>query len=196
MKPYNFSKDRELARDRLRSAVVTAAAELLASGGKDALSARKLTAAVGASTKIIYSHFGGMPGVIAGVYASAFESLAKEMAGADVVNASTADRLAATAKAYRRFAIDNPTLFELMYGSRSRELVPKPTDRLAATASLEVFAQILAAATDDGTDRTSAQAYEFWATIHGPVYLEVSAWLPDDAVFEAVISKATATLAR
>jgi AcrR family transcriptional regulator len=194
MKPYNFSKDRERAKDRLRSAVVVAAAEMLASGGKEALSARKLSAAVGASTKIIYSHFGGMPGVIAEVYASAFNHLATVLKAADKSGELVASRLDATARAYRHFALDNPTLFELMYGSRSRELVPERADREVATASLLVFQEILSA--DTGNDRTQilTKSYELWTAIHGPVSLEVSAWLMDDRVFDTALKRAIAAI--
>ncbi len=194
MAGYNFSKDREKAKDRLRLAVIEAAAEILALGGKDALSARKLTAAVGASTKIIYSHFGGMPGVIAGVYAAAFERLAASMTAADDPEALIEIRLHATARAYRRFALDNHTLFELMFGSRSRELVPERSDREAATASLRIFIQIFESVDRYDSPRALASSYQLWAAIHGPVSLEVSAWLKDDEAFEGVLAMSIAAL--
>lgn len=184
--------DREPASEApqidLRTALLQAAAERLARGGAQELSARKLAEDVGASTKVVYSHFGGMPGVIRQVYARAFSQLAEALEAADHKRRPGPQRLVKIAHAYRRFARDNRVVFELMYGRRARELMPMEDDRAPAAASLDVIAGVYR---DAGLPWKAARAaaYRFWASIHGPVSLEVTEWIDDAGVFEAILAR-------
>lgn len=197
---FDLGKERGASKQRLRRAILDAAAHILAEGGADALAARGLSAAVGASTKVIYSHFGGMEGVIAGVYADAFARLTAQLDEAAVGASAPAEALAAVARAYRQFALENRDLFELMYGAKARSLAPEPADRMSAAPSIEIIARLVRAGQDAGAFRPGSprdQAYRFWATIHGPVVLEVTSWLDRDpqTVFDDVLAAALAALA-
>ena len=63
----------DTAQGDQRSRLLAAARGAIESSGPEVLRARAVTAAVGASTQALYTHFGGMPGLIAGVVAHSFD---------------------------------------------------------------------------------------------------------------------------
>lgn len=186
--------DRDAERTRLRSEVLRQATALLAEGGGKALSARALARAIGMSTKLIYSHFGGMPEIEAGVYALGFAELTRALEAGDDRNRSRVDRLWSVARGYRAFALENPHLFDLMYGPRVRPLAPDAADRGGAAASLDLVARIIAPpdAAPPAVAAVRSLAYTFWSAIHGPISLESSGWLRTNAtdVFTDVVGQA------
>ena len=162
-----------------------AAFGLFAEGGADKLSARALAQAIGASTKVIYSHFGGMSEVIIEVRAEAERRLSERLRAGDDPALSRVDRLAGMASAYRGFARSEPYLFDLLCGSHAGEWDP---------AAIAMAQAIIAPphATSTATDATLPQARVFWAMIHGPVRLErIGALGPAaDEIFAAVVAQA------
>jgi AcrR family transcriptional regulator len=172
--------------DETRRTVIAAARQLLTSGGPEAVSARALAQAVGASTKVIYSQFGGMPAVIAEVREEVARDLSKRLRQGDDPALSRVDRLARMASAYRDFARTEPHLFDLLSGSDTRDWDPGAL----------VMAQAIIApphASQGVTDATRTQARVFWAMIHGPVRLERTGALgaTADEIFAAVVAQAT-----
>jgi AcrR family transcriptional regulator len=162
----------------LRRAILAAAVKMLAKGGPEALNLRDLGAAVGATTRVVYSHFGGKPGLIAAIYADGFGRLADRMrAAAEAANAPR-KKVEAIAHAYRDFARANAEVFHLMYGPAIKALAPTVADRAAAAASLQVLVDAFAAV---GFTQPQARdrARRVWAAIHGPVVLELTGWLFD-----------------
>ena len=186
--------DRDTERARLRSEVLRHALALLAEGGAEALSARTLARAIGMSTKLIYSHFGGMPQIVAGVYALGFAELTRVLEAGDDPRLSRVDRLWSVARGYRAFARENPHLFDLMYGPRVRHLAPDESDRGGAASSLDLVARIIAPpdAAPLAVAAVRPLAYAFLSAIHGPVSLESSGWLRTNAaaVFTGVVGQA------
>jgi AcrR family transcriptional regulator len=199
--PFSLRDERDVARAKLRAAVLSSAAEMLAAGGAHALSARTLAQAVGASTKIIYSHFGGMPQVIACVYAHGFQELTLALQTSDDATLKCDERLWRVARCYRAFAQTNANLFALMYGPHAKTLVPLEADRNAAISSLNVIENIISNKhVRASTKRSDARelAYIFWVTVHGPVSLEATGWLHrnSDDVFESIVNEAIRNVMR
>ena len=62
-----------------RRQVLEAAARLLAEEGPHGLSLRRVAAEAGGSTQIVYTLFGGKPGLADGLYAEGFDRLASAM---------------------------------------------------------------------------------------------------------------------
>lgn len=153
-----------------RSAILGAAASILASEGLSALSTRRVAALAGATTKVIYSHFGGMAGLTAALYGYGFEELARRLEAASLETSSIAP-LRRVAYAYRVFALDQPDLFQIMYGPAIRTALPTVQSRDCAQPSLAVVRMAL------GGDLTRAR--QFWAGLHGIVTLEQSGWLDE-----------------
>jgi AcrR family transcriptional regulator len=173
-----------------------AAVDLLDDHGPDALQTRKVASAAGTSTMAVYTHFGGMRGLIAEV---AEEGLRQFDAALTVPQ--TADPVAdllATGTAYRRYAIERPHMYRLMFGSTSAHGINAPARNvlMLTVAEIEqhypsfarvvrpVYRSILAgrittcSAADDAA--VVATAAQFWALMHGFVMLELAGFYGDD----------------
>src|SRR5438046_8454340 len=103
-----------LARDQskssdLRSALIEAAARLIATEGTAGLTLRRVAEAVGTSTMAIYTHFGGMPELRRAVRQEGFARLAARAAQAGDSDDPVAD-LAGLGLAYYEHAMSNPHL--------------------------------------------------------------------------------------
>jgi AcrR family transcriptional regulator len=181
--------------------MLRAAVGLLNDFGPDALQTRKVAGAAGTSTMSVYTHFGGMQPLIAEV---AEEGLRQFDAALTVplTDDPVAD-LMATGAAYRRYAIERPHMYRLMFGSTSAHGINAPALNVLTQTIAEIergnpsFAHVVRAvrrsmqagrinagsADDDATVVTVAA--QFWALIHGFVMLELAGFygdLPGQAV--------------
>ena len=198
---YNFKSQQAANQAALRQAIVRSATRLLIQNGPDGLSARQLAKEVGASTKVIYSHFGGMQGVVSAVYTQGFGQLIEALEAADNIDLSVQDRLAGIAIAYRQFARIYPDLYDLMFGPYAKWLANQDEERLPAEQCIDLVAKIMLSGQvthQIGPGDPRALAHQFWAAMHGPVALEAASW-PDpapDQTFEQMIGHAIADLSK
>ncbi len=180
----------------VRDEMLHAAVGLLDDQGPDALQTRRVASAAGTSTMAVYTHFGGMRGLIAAV---AEESLRQFDAALSVPQTDdpVADLLA-TGLAYRRYAIERPHMYRLMFGSTSAHGINAPAGNILQLTVAEIETQIpsfahvvravrrsmlagrinLGGADDDKT--VVATAAQFWALMHGFVLLELAGFYGDD----------------
>ena len=202
----------------VRDEMLCAAVDLLHEHGPDALQTRKVAAVAGTSTMAVYTHFGGMRGLIAEV---AEEGLRQFDAALTVPQ--TADPVAdlfATGAAYRRYAIERPHMYRLMFGSTSAHGINAPATNVLTLTVTEIeqlypsFAHVVRgvhrcilagrisadsaddadvqAASDKATVATAAQ---FWALIHGFVMLELAGYYgADGAAVAPVLASMTSKL--
>jgi AcrR family transcriptional regulator len=195
---------RDESRAKAREAVVDAAMDLLLQHGQDALSLRKVAAAVGASTQVIATHFADKQGLLDALFARGFTALTEQTQalppGAGV---------AGCMRAYRAFALAQPPLYRLMFTRTEREYRPGPEAKAAARSALEALAEAipqpasLASETPEmeGAAEVSskARAHYVWAVAHGHVALELADFVsvpPDaDALYDLAIAHVEATLA-
>ena len=185
---------RDRSADQIRADALTCAVRLLTAGGADALSVRSLASALGTSTKVIYSHFGGMDQVLAGVHDHASRSLSETLERGDDEMGSRVERLWRVARGYRAFAKANPHLFTLLFRPRVLETMSAELLVEANPATIRLVCRIVAPPHASGavTEATQQQARAFVATVHGPVSLEANGWLVPNAdeVFDTVVSHA------
>ncbi|MEB3983519.1 TetR/AcrR family transcriptional regulator [Mycobacterium sp. 663a-19] len=188
-----MTSDTETSVRGVRDEMLHAAVNLLDEHGPDALQTRKVAGAAGTSTMAVYTHFGGMRGLIAAV---AEESLRQFDAALSVPQ--TADPvadLAAVGLAYRRYAIERPHMYRLMFGSTSAHGINAPAGNILKLTVAEIeqdipsFAHVvravrrsmLAGRIDAGDDETVvAIAAQFWALMHGFVLLELAGFYGDE----------------
>lgn len=185
----------------IREEMLHAAVALLDEDGPDALQTRKVASAAGTSTMAVYTHFGGMRGLIAEV---AEEGLRQFDAALTVPGTDdpVAD-LFVTGAAYRRYAIQRPHMYRLMFGSTSAHGINAPAHNVLTLTVAEIerdypsFAHVVrgvhrcmlggriapASAAGDSVDDASvvATAAQFWALIHGFVMLELAGYYGDDS---------------
>ncbi len=177
--PFDYTSSRKRQKEDLRAAILNAAARLLAADGLRGLSVRAIAADVGASTKVIYSHYGGKPGIIEALYSDGFERLGDVMGEAALGADLPSSRLHRIARAYRSFAVAEPHMYELIYGPRVRELLPSPDDREGARRLQQIVAGVFQEGQDDGLFANSdpgEQSRNYWAALHGTVSLELTTW--------------------
>lgn len=180
------------AERNVRDELLRAAVEILDKEGPDALQTRKIAGAAGTSTMAVYTHFGGMPALIASVAEEGLRQF-----DAALTMAPTSDPVAdliATGIAYRRFAIERPQMYRLMFGSTSAHGINVPAHDVVTLSVAEIndhypsFAHVVrgvqrsmlagritaGSASDDAT--VVAVAAQFWASIHGFVMLELAGY--------------------
>jgi len=174
----------------VRDELLHAAVAILDEDGPDALQTRKIAGAAGTSTMAVYTYFGGMPALIAAV---ADEGLRQFDVALTMPETSdpVAD-LMATGIAYRRYAIERPHMYRLMFGSTSAHGINAPAHDLLTLTVAEIddhypsFAHVVrgvhrcmvagritaGSASEDAN--VVAVAAQFWSSIHGFVMLELA----------------------
>src|ERR1700749_4417862 len=185
MTPSSPGTERNVRDELLRVAV-----DILNQDGPDGLQTRKIASAAGTSTMAVYAYFGGMSGLIAAVAEEGIRQF-----DAALTMAQTADPVAdliATGMAYRRYAIEYPHMYRLMFGSTSAHGINAPARDVLTLTVAEIndhypsFAHVVrgvhrcmlagriaeGSASDDAT--VVAIAAQFWSSIHGFVMLELA----------------------
>lgn len=165
-----------------RQRLVAEAIRLLESGGPEALQARRLASAVGASTMAVYTHFGGMGQLIEAVAREGFARLAGIMAAVPGTPDGLED-IFEIAWVYRAFATENPQLFRVMYG------VTEPggytlggVDEAHLTLpeslqALDYLARAVRRAIESGSgsaNGVASAAMQIWCAGHGYVLAELA----------------------
>jgi len=149
----------------MQQALLDAALTVLHEHGAAALTVRNITARAGCSTSAVYTHFGGKHGVVEAIYLDGFESFDRH------ASAALADGLAAGARAYREWALANPTHYLVMWGRAVPDFTPS---REAAQRAYRSFLHLVEAVRRTGVEQPMPAAYHAWATLHGYVMLELA----------------------
>ena len=167
-----------------RTAILSVAGDLLRAEGPHALSLRRVTQAAGTSTQAVYTLFGGKAGLVDALFAHGFSRLAAAFAAlpSDV---GPRERLALLAQAYRRTALEEPALYDLMFGRPIPEFESSPASQELAWSTFEPL--VTAAgdlAAEQGVDagEVGELATLLWASLHGIVSLELAGLIDDGEV--------------
>jgi AcrR family transcriptional regulator len=163
-------------RQSPRERLVEAGTLLLERDGPEALRARKVAAEIGASTMAVYTHFGGMNGLLEAIIAASFERFGEALASAPTTDDPVADFFA-MGYAYREFALANPQRYRLMFGLASPQLLLAPTAEMSVAAAafdqlVNAVERIVASGRirDDNVDDLAGRV---WSIVHGVVLLEI-----------------------
>jgi AcrR family transcriptional regulator len=157
--------------------IVSVARGLLMSEGVEAVTVGRLAKSLRIKPPSLYKHFGSKREIEALLIAEGLEQSATALAAAG-------PSLADVARAYRRFALDNPQLYRLMTERPlPRELLPKGLEERAA-------APVLIAAGDPDLARAA------WAFAHGMVVLELAGRFPENADVDAAWDRGLKALSR
>lgn len=157
-----------------RERLIEAGSRLLDSVGPEALQARKIAAEIGASTMAVYTHFGGMNGLLEAIVAAAFERFGAALGSVPVTDDPIADFLA-MGHAYREFALASPQRYRLMFGLAAPQQFHVP-EMPAAAATFDQLVGAVQRIIDTGRirdDDVVDLAGRIWSMIHGVVLLEI-----------------------
>jgi AcrR family transcriptional regulator len=153
-----------------RAQILAAAQELLLEDGVEGLSMRKLSERCGYTAPTIYHHFGDKAGLVAAAVEQRFRQV-HDLLMAIPREGDPARYLDAVARAFVRFALENPEHYRLL-------TMPgiEPGSVPSAEAAREVVKEALAELAREGTLATNDidAAYETtWAMLHGVISLRL-----------------------
>lgn len=157
------------------TALVDAALSLLAAEGPAALTTRRVAAAAGTTTMTLYSRFGDKQGIERAVAFEGFTRLSKAMADAARGRRKPLELLVEAAQAYRRFAIENPALYRVMFQRAFPDAEPDARTHEAAAQAFATVARCVEqhAAIEPLTEDGATVAVRVWAMCHGACSLEL-----------------------
>lgn len=169
----------------VRDQLVEGGIRLIERDGVAALSARKLAAETGTSTMAVYTHFGGMTGLIDAIASEAFARFTRALTDVEQTDDAVADFLVMGAH-YREFALANPQRYQLMFGASAHPqkrnhadltVTGSPTGRAEFAVSFEALLNVVRRMIATGRirdDGESAIAGRIWSVIHGEAMLEMA----------------------
>lgn len=161
--------------DDLRRRLLDTAVAVLAEEGPTALTVRRLTRKVGASTMAVYTHFGSMAALVREVVTDGFARL-QDRVGAVAETDDTIADLTAMADAYCAHARAHPQLYAVMFGSTSLGGYRLSDDeKVVGMAAFGELVHGVTRAMDAGAlrrDDPAAVAGQLWTALHGYLMLE------------------------
>ena len=186
--------------------VLDQAMALLRDGGATDLSMRRLAAALGVSTQVVYSRVGGKPEVVRELHDRAFHALAARV-GEPESAPGTRAHVHEVAQFYFDHAVADPVRFELMFGTPIAEF---QRDADAVRVEIDCFRRTWLASVRAFLDRelpgregpmAVRLAYRLWTVGHGITTVHLAGHSsPDDdpeaelhAVIDLLLDAAVAT---
>ena len=180
--PYELAQRQ--GQDVLRRALLDAASRLLVTEGPQALTMRRVAAAVGCSTTVLYTAFGSKEGLADALFLEGFQRLRRRLEAVPSGGDPLA-RLRALADAYRDSALESRSYYGVMFQQAIPGYRPSAASLATAAASLEVLTDAVRACMDAGVLNPGdprAVAEVLWAAVHGAVSLELAGHFPDPEV--------------
>ena len=167
----------------VRERLIEATIRILAEDGPSAVKARTVASASGLSTMVLYTHFGGIPELLAAVIDQGFRKLADGFSRVELTDDPVAD-LCSMALTARHQARANPHLYDLMFGLSTRATYRPAKDACPrsglAPAFLDAYEHVIAGCgrlVESGRvdqDDPKVVAAQLWSLVHGFVTLELA----------------------
>jgi AcrR family transcriptional regulator len=184
-------------REAQRRVVLDAASAILEAEGPDALTMRRIAGAVGCSTSVLYTMFGGKAGVADALWREGFERL--RVALAAVEGDDPLSRLAAMGRAYRANALANRSYYSVMFARPIPRFEPSPDAYRESLRPLQLLIDAVADCVAAGVFRSDVDADHvarvLWAAAHGAVSLELAGYegaADADACFDDLVAGSAA----
>ncbi|GLZ78548.1 hypothetical protein Afil01_33550 [Actinorhabdospora filicis] len=179
--------------DTVKERLVVTATELFATRPPESVTIRALAAAAGAATAAVYTLFGSKEALVEEVRARAvaglFGALSAVPRSPDALTG-----IETLAAAYRRWALDQPHLYTVLFGGvRTFE----PTGPVGTGDPIGILLDAIGRACDEGvlSGDEQAIALSIWVSLHGLVTLELAGALTP-AVAEATFAAAIPAVLR
>lgn len=171
----------------VRTALIEAAARLLAEGGADAMTTRRIAAEVGTSTMALYTYFSGMEDLRRAMQREGFERLARYLDSVPPMRDPVA-RVSALGIAYCFNALANPHLYRVMFLQQ-----PVEDDSDIAPSTIQRLIDAVALATEAGRFSPGdpwIRARQLWAMAHGIVTLQLAGILTQEDAIDCMTEAA------
>jgi len=163
--PSRSQVRREREREQARALILSAARDIARAEGWDAVTMRRLADEIGYSANYAYRYFSGREGILLAWVKDGYLRLARMMREAG-------PSVHAAAGAYLDFGLDEPELYQVMYGLGGVH-VPAASTVAEGDAVGAVIGGLLGI--DDPDDD---RIVRLWATVHGLLALHGAGKLP------------------
>lgn len=167
--------------EQTRAALLRTAEVLLADEGMDAISVRRVAREVGISTRAIYSVFGDKDGLLHALYRQSFRSLVDTIASVPEEKDPGSGLVRLGVDGFRRYALDHPNLFRLVFEQSIAAARRSPEDYAVALDALDRLRSRVQRCADAGMipqDSIDVVASAFHALCQGLASMELSDRLP------------------
>ena len=167
-------------RTDTRTDILAAALAILQEEGHSSLTVRRVAARAGCSTIGVYTWFGGKDGLVDAILLDGFQRFADALAQARP-RKSPLGTLLGQAVAYRRWALDNRTSYEVMFMGAVPGHVPSDQIQVVGLIAYELLRKEVVAARERGViheDDADVVAMAMWGLVHGLVSLEIASAEP------------------
>jgi len=158
------------------SAILTAARDLLAEGGLEALSMRAVAARVGTTPTAIYHYFQNKEDLVSQVVARGFQrSEAHLWRAIEAFPVGSIERLAVLGQGYIRFAIEHKPYFKVIFGIQTDQ--PRKLDDVPGRGGYGVLRHCVVDAMEAGTIRQADPdivVLYLWSIVHGLVTITMA----------------------
>jgi AcrR family transcriptional regulator len=163
-----------------RARILTAATELYAKGGEDAISMRELAKALDFSPMGLYRYFRDRDEILAALRAHTFNRFSDALEAAFARGKDPFARARSVGSAYLEFALANPNAYRLMFdmsqgSARKYPGLSEASARASHTVTRHVKDLIVAGVVKGDADRIG---HALWAAAHGVVVLYLAGRLP------------------
>jgi AcrR family transcriptional regulator len=171
---------REKARAEMRDAILASARRLLADEGVEALSIRAIARELGYSPAALYEYFPAKEDIYCALYFEGAGGLAGRMhaaLSALPADATAAQRMSTVGQAYRVYALEQPELYRLVFGSGTAGFTPGAAEMKSGSEAFQMLIDIARVGVEDGTFQRiepEAIALACWSMVHGFVLIELS----------------------
>ena len=158
--------------------LLAAAEAVLVRDGPGGLTVRAVAAEAGIAPMGVYNKLGGKDGLVDALLIKGFDRLgaAMEAATSDTAEPSMRGRFIACGLSYRRFALDNPHFYAIMFERAILHESDNPEVEEHARATFFALVRTVELAAAAGViaapDPVEA-AQQIWSTVHGAVALEL-----------------------
>lgn len=150
----------------LRDALVRAGRTILEKDGLAALSLRRAARSAGVSPAAPYHHFPDKQALLDAIATQGFGALTSAMETRMAEETDPNARLDASGVGYVAFAVENPALFQLMFGARELELSRNAALMKAGERAYAVLQAAVAATSPDGA-ASPLVCLRLWSLVHG-----------------------------
>jgi AcrR family transcriptional regulator len=164
-------------RQAVRRLLLDAASRLLEAEGPEALTMRRIAAEAGCSTIVLYTMFGGKPGVAEGLWREGFDRLRRAMERVEADD--PLGRLTALGQAYRANALANRPYYAVMFQRPIPGFEPSADAYADSLRPLRILVDAVAGCIRAGVFRAADPAHVagvLWAAAHGAVSLELAGY--------------------
>lgn len=187
---------KERDAQKMRQRILEAAMGMFAEGGYQGVSMRGLAHEIEYSAGTIYRYFENKDDIMLQLCYQGFERLLAIQYGLDKIP-DPVERIKTGGRHYVTFALENPELYELMFGTQEIIKQPEGAEETVALTSFKKFVEHVQHCLDAGFftgGDAETLAVALWAALHGLSSLlikEQLRFLPKDKV-DQVVEKALA----